>query len=580
MNMKFPTAIIYDENDASFFLKTKPNVQQILPITPNAHAKLIEGSVSCISTSEIYTDYRQARVLARVRRMERTFLRELEKEEHLGVAAKETLRGLVHVLCSISASFWELIKELENCILTDGKKWIYIVDPRETHRFLLEHLRPQIQKILIPSVGLPLSPLIVKIINGLALKFWKRRSTICFSDFKYGLKKLTLKENKNLYSVSLYCTEGGFKDVFHAIKFFWDTLINKKRCSILVLPNYFRQSTKAVKRILKTIHDPISFMGIKIVYDPLVKSTALFDGSKGNFKKIIDQLKPSDVVAGQLRWKSAAVLAEVAKKYNIPVTLISHGSHTIQNSAIAEFEHRENAQGLLISPLSDITLLQSPHAEHFASKFYCKNGKRSQTIQWDKSNLMTNAPSNKMRHILHAGGCKQWISPRPWIYETPDEFIKGLISLVIATSNLKNIKLVIRIREQLELNLKNLQKLLPHGNHYEIKSSGSFLEDISKADLLVSWSSTTIEEALHLRKPVLLWGGSNRYFHLPPYRKFPEPHDRREVYAPAKKEDLSPMIEAILKSHVGKPLTDEELNGHVWPDNIPGIGNFVQSLGI
>ncbi len=76
----FLTAILYDENDANLFLKTKPNVNQILPITPNAKAILLDASITFISTTDIYTDYRQARVLARVRRMERTFLKELNSE--------------------------------------------------------------------------------------------------------------------------------------------------------------------------------------------------------------------------------------------------------------------------------------------------------------------------------------------------------------------------------------------------------------------------------------------------------------------------------------------------------------------
>lgn len=99
---------------------------------------------------------------------------------------------------------------------------------------------------------------------------------------------------------------------------------------------------------------------------------------------------------------------------------------------------------------------------------------------------------------------------------------------------------------------------------------------MAKTELLVSWSSTTIEEALHLRKPVLLWGGSDRYFFLPPCREFPTPQNRSTVYAPEKEEDLSQMIESVLESHSGKPLTDEELKFHVWSKNIPGIDEFAQ----
>ena len=252
MNNNLLTAVIYDENDATFFLKTKPNVDQILPITPNAQAILLEGGISFISTTDIYTDYRQARVLARVRRMERTFLSALEDEEYIGVAAKETLRGIVHVLCSISASFWELVKDLKPCLLPDGKQWVRIVEPKEIHQLLMKHVQPQIQKTMIPAIDVPDFPLFVKMINGLALSFWKGRSMVCFSDYSYGLKKLSLKENNNLYSLSVHCTKGGWKDIIHALKFLLETLRNTKTGSILVVPEYLSQSAAAVQNILNT----------------------------------------------------------------------------------------------------------------------------------------------------------------------------------------------------------------------------------------------------------------------------------------------------------------------------------------
>ena len=60
--------------------------------------------------------------------------------------------------------------------------------------------------------------------------------------------------------------------------------------------------------------------------------------------------------------------------------------------------------------------------------------------------------------------------------------------------------MIIRVRETDECSLSALSRLLPTSDTYEINAEGSFLNDLSKADLLVSFSSTTIEEALNLRK--------------------------------------------------------------------------------
>ena len=40
------------------------------------------------------------------------------------------------------------------------------------------------------------------------------------------------------------------------------------------------------------------------------------------------------------------------------------------------------------------------------------------------------------------------------------------------------------------------------------------------------------------------------------------------------------MIQAILESHAGKPLTDEELNDHVWPDSTPGLDEFCKNMSM
>ena len=385
MNKKLLTALIYDERDAVFFLRTKPHVDQILPITPNAQAILLKGGIPFINTTEIYTDYRQARVLARVRRIERSFLSELENEIHLGPAAKETLRGIVHILCSMSASFWELIKELGHCLLPDGKQWVRLVNPKDIHQFLLENLQPQIQKSMIHPIGAPVFPLILKIINGLACSLWESRSLVCFSDYGYGLKKLHYHKNFDVYSLHLRSADGGWKDFVLTMKFLLDTLINKKTSSMIMIPRYLEQTAMAVRRVLSTINDPISWMGIKVIYDPLIETVTLFEGSIEDINKTIGILKPNHIIAGQLRWGTPTVLAQVAREYNIPVTLISHGSHTVPDSSIAEFEHQENAQGLLDSPLSDRTLMQSPHAEAYALKLKCIKGHRSRPIQWGTS---------------------------------------------------------------------------------------------------------------------------------------------------------------------------------------------------
>ena len=96
--------------------------------------------------------------------------------------------------------------------------------------------------------------------------------------------------------------------------------------------------------------------------------------------------------------------------------------------------------------------------------------------------------------------------------------------------------------------------------------------------MLISYSSTTIEEALNAHCPVLLWGGSMRYHHLPPSLSYPSIEKRSAVYAPKDPKDLGPMISAILDVHKGRPLTNYEVKDYVWPKGTPGIEEFVEYI--
>ena len=55
----------------------------------------------------------------------------------------------------------------------------------------------------------------------------------------------------------------------------------------------------------------------------------------------------------------------------------------------------------------------------------------------------------------------------------------------------------------------------PIPENISIESEKNFLEVLEKTNLVVSFSSTTIEEALVNNVPVLLYGGNNRYCHIP-----------------------------------------------------------------
>ena len=76
--------------------------------------------------------------------------------------------------------------------------------------------------------------------------------------------------------------------------------------------------------------------------------------------------------------------------------------------------------------------------------------------------------------------------------------------------------LILKIRPDIyELSMDTMKALLPKAANVVIEAEKPFLDVLPEADLMVSFSSTTIEEALSNKVPVLLYGGQGRYAHIP-----------------------------------------------------------------
>mgnify|MGYP001259984728 CR=1 FL=1 len=90
----------------------------------------------------------------------------------------------------------------------------------------------------------------------------------------------------------------------------------------------------------------------------------------------------------------------------------------------------------------------------------------------------------------------------------------------------------------------------------------------------VSFSSTTIEESLHARKPVGLFGGTSRYRHFDGSSKLPKKNNRSAIYH-LTKQNMPDMLRSIANVHSDRGLTDNEIIKYVWPNSIPNKDIFV-----
>ena len=231
---------------------------------------------------------------------------------------------------------------------------------------------------------------------------------------------------------------------------------------------------------------------------------------------MLKTLKPY-MILSQFNFAENAALGYFASKHKIPSILISHGSHIFHKNQYAEKEHKIMAENILYEDYNHL-FVQSP----FAREMIIKSKKHP------KDNIINVGPTlwgrqiskvksdKKYLNIVHAGTLK-YRHTRFYIYETADEYVDSLIKLCNAIKHFPKIKLTIKIRPQdYELTLDSLINLLnPIPNNVIIEYNKTFYEVLKEADLLISFSSTTIEEALANKVPVLLFGGNGRYSHIP-----------------------------------------------------------------
>lgn len=244
---------------------------------------------------------------------------------------------------------------------------------------------------------------------------------------------------------------------------------------------------------------------------------------------MIDRIKPQLFISNGSRDDDVA-LSELCRANGIPDLLISHGSHVFPKNKSEQIEWGEHGKKLVRAPFSHLAL-QTPAVEGYFQAFPTSASLiKTGPLIWGMKVDRVKAPSlfhsmfngkynyKEKKIIVHAGTPKPIRSPRLFVYETPDEYISALKDLSAAVERIPDAVLIIKFRPSPEISVDTLKALVPFSEKVVLSIEQPFLDVLGMADLLVSFSSTAIEEALQNRVPVLLYGGEGRYQHLSGYQ--------------------------------------------------------------
>lgn len=294
----------------------------------------------------------------------------------------------------------------------------------------------------------------------------------------------------------------------------------------------------------------------------------------GVIYEIFKDLQPALLMAMYSRG-IYCTMGELAQKMDFHSLNISHGTHVPPNNKFDEIENYHLGTGVILNPYRYVAV-QTPWAEKFLDHYAdtrprIKSGpllyskKSSKQRQAYRKSL---GVSEHTKIIVHATTLKRGRRGRLHITETLDEYIAALCDLINATNQHKGVHLVIRPHPVCDMSNEELTSLLPRCDKMTISRGEPFAIVLSAADLMISYSSTCIEEALQENIPVILFDKWGRYNHF----NIPETKDagsiqRAPVYYVTDQNVLAEGLKEILNKFENEPLKDEELSLYKYPDS-------------
>lgn len=571
------TAVLYDAVDARRFLAERPDAARILALTPNARAPFLGSGIPILASSSVYRAYAHRRSLARVQRA-KLLLMPAIRQAGLSPSVSETLRGIFEMVGAMTARAYSTLGQ-GPWLFPTSSGWEEVVHRDAAHDALLRRLA--LEPGWPPYRRAPAS-FAVTLVNRLIALLLSRRTSFVFCNADKGFADVIddiAGRGSVIVAVNLHPALGTWRDLARSCLGLWRALVGGRIVPMTVSPDRTDERiVQTIENTLAAIQDPVLNRGIEVFSGSLVGGGVEAHSMQAPLVDLISRLKPLALLTYSLRWRFEAALGEAAGRVGIQRWLVSHGSHPVPDGATSAAALDGHAEGLLVSRLADVAFPQSPQAARAASRLMPALP-RCAVLPAVWGHTVAGCRETPVFRVLQAGTLKSWRDHRPWMYETSDEFVDGLVALAMAFQALgPGFQLMIRVREASECSLATLRMLVPEGSNVSIKTDGDFLDDLAESDLLVSHSSTTIEEALTARRPVLLFGGGCPYRHLAAETVTPTLDSRAAVYAVDDAAALPHMIAAIKEAHRGRPLTNIELADFIWPETTGRLADRIAAF--
>lgn len=581
-----PIWIVADAADARRLLAEPSRKGRVLGLTPVARAALADAAPNQIDPRSRFTDWAQARTVAAVRRARRKLVaaaaalpgaRPIQREIALDLFLRAAYTGY---------RLWFTLGATGPWMVPAGGGWLRCETRDEAYRALLGHmLAPLVagQAAALRAHSPPL-PGLYRLLRRILLGTACRGRVAFVSGARKGMFGLldaiaALKSPTRI--VIVQAMGGGWRDYLRLARNAWRTLRGARFVDVALLGAPTGDRRAEAERLIAAVDDGVIQAAFGFYRALLACRLAQVAPALADARDIAAAARPLHYLSPDASRLSDLALAEVCGERGTTRWVMSRNTHVPPHSRLAE----EGCRGYLLERqppgLVDRYLFWSPHgaaaARHFLPRENWGAVEPIRAVPVIPSQKVATARTE--RRVLATDSFAAFWYVHYWIYQTSDEFLAAHIALARVIEQIPDAYLTIRLKAKLELDPAAYQRLLPMSERVRVKSrSAPIVGDILDSDVVVAFRSTTIEEALHARRPVLLWGVSERYRYLPAQTRRPRPGQRSAIYSAATPNDLEVMLRAILDCHSGKALTDAEIAAHVWPPETPSVADLARRL--
>lgn len=567
-----PIALVLTAEEARRVDELPRDDISVMPLSPTARAALApEARRRAIP--EPFGDYGHARIAARAHRAHAAFIETLQARTSVRESTVHSLDFTFLNHAYVVARIWETLRGPGPWFQPSAQGWKTLSSRDEAHVSLVEHLCPY-QGAENPPPATPL----YRALRYAVLAILRRRGRWIATrepNLAFGLEGALERHDARFRRLVLRLRQSGYRDYPLLWRSLLDGLSAKPAVSVTLAPRPNDRNRAAVEAAIAAVTDPVIRRGITpALKESLIVQAASSEGLYHDARRVLRRVKADSYITRQDSGRFAAV-AEAAGTLGVPRLAINYNTFPISGSAIARKVLHALFRVRMAEHLGDLYLMWSPHMNATGHEIF--STERTPALQPLRipaapSQTPRSEDTEQRRHVLYASNYSEYYYFVPWIMETSNEFIEDIVTVAEQVAPLDGVDLTIRTKPKGECKPETIRHFVSESDRLRVTGTEQpFKEALDDADLLVSFSSTTIEEALLRRRPVLLWGRVNRYRHLPAQTTPPSPEQRSAVYAVTEAAALAPMIDAILQAHAGKPLTDEEIQEHVWSDTTPDI---------